>query len=77
MTARERAHAVLDSGPGGQVLIPGTSLAGALRELKPVLRVTISIAGPWRTGNGEEPPGEGKPIPLLRTGGKSAMPHWG
>jgi CRISPR/Cas system CSM-associated protein Csm3 (group 7 of RAMP superfamily) len=44
---------------------------------EPVLRVTVSIAGPWRTGNGEEPPGEGKPILLLRVGGKPVMPGSG
>ena len=39
---------------------------------EPVCRVAVSIAGPWRTGNGEKP--EGEPIPLLRVGGRPVLP---
>jgi CRISPR/Cas system CSM-associated protein Csm3 (group 7 of RAMP superfamily) len=38
----------------------------------PVCRVPVSIAGPWRTGNGEKP--RGAPTPMLRVSGQLVMP---
>ncbi len=40
---------------------------------EPVIRVRLSIAGPWRIGNGHKPP-EREPIPMLRVRGKLAVP---
>jgi hypothetical protein len=39
-------------------------------------QVQVSIAGPWRTGNGDEKQ-EDKPIPLLRIAGQFVMPGTG
>lgn len=62
------------SGPELARAVAVTEVRGAAdEEPEPVLRVDVSITGPWRSGNGEEP-GDGEPIPLLRVGGVPTVP---
>jgi CRISPR/Cas system CSM-associated protein Csm3 (group 7 of RAMP superfamily) len=45
---------------------------------EPVLRVTVQLDGPFRTGNGHKPaPGSREPVRLLRSGGKPVVPGAG
>jgi CRISPR/Cas system CSM-associated protein Csm3 (group 7 of RAMP superfamily) len=61
--ARELAVTEVPADPGSGVV-------------EPVIRVPMSIAGPWRIGNGQKPP-EREPIPMLRVGGEFVVPGSG
>jgi CRISPR/Cas system CSM-associated protein Csm3 (group 7 of RAMP superfamily) len=39
-----------------------------------MIRVRLSVVGPWRIGNGEKPAGEREPIPMLRAGAGFIVP---
>jgi CRISPR/Cas system CSM-associated protein Csm3 (group 7 of RAMP superfamily) len=44
-------------------------------EVEPLLRVSMSITGPWRTGSGEEP--QDQVIPMFRVAGAPVLPGTG
>jgi len=47
--------------------------AGTGGDAEPVIRVPLSIAGPWRTGSGQTP-AKDEPIPILRVRGQYLVP---
>lgn len=47
--------------------------AHIVHDPEPVIHVPVSIAGPWRTGNGQTP-AEREPIPILRVRGQFLVP---
>ena len=49
--------------------------AAGAGETDPLLRVTMSITGPWRTGSGEEP--QDQVIPMFRVAGVPVLPGTG
>lgn len=65
------------SGPGlaRDVAADTVEMVAERGEVEPLLRVSMSITGPWRTGSGEEP--QDQVIPMFRVAGAPVLPGTG